>query len=133
MWASLASGSWREVGIGNVVKSLGFTHFLSKSEETHAVFIHFQSPGDTGLPMTAQFVPEWHSKSIEKHDVFLSFLMKVVISLAISAFFKSQPVIDIPRCMFLSRTSAAECKQKLRRRFSAPWAFSKMLKNICFL
>ena len=84
MWASLAGGSWREEGIRNVVKSLGFIHFLSTKVEKHAVFIVFQSPGDTGLPMTAQFVSEWHSKSIEKHCVFLSFLMKVVIPLGIS-------------------------------------------------
>ena len=84
MWASLAGGCRREEGIRNVVKSLGFIHFLSKKIEKHAVFIVFQSPGDTGLPMTAQFVSEWHSKSIEKHGVFLSFLMEVVISLAIS-------------------------------------------------
>ena len=81
MWASLAGGSWREEAIRNVVKSLGFIHFLSKRVEKHTVFIPFQSPGDTGLPMTAQFVSEWHSKSIEEHKKEENELTTVIATL----------------------------------------------------
>ena len=107
-------------GHSKCCKKLRFYSLPFKKYRKTCVFIPFQSSGDTGLPMAAQFARKWHSKSIEKHCVFFSFRLKVVISFAISWFFEVQPAIHIPSCSFFWRTSAAECKQKCPCRFSVP-------------
>ena len=62
MSAPLSGGSWRAQGIRNVVKSLGFIAFLSKSIEKHVFLYLSRAQAIQACP----WQPNSHANGIQK-------------------------------------------------------------------